>query len=94
MEIGKIITRKELVKEVQAVLELPSQKAAEETLVKFEGMLAKLLVDGVRVRLNGIGTLRKEVRPARECRVPGTDRTVEVPAKFGFKIASKSFPVA
>ena len=72
MEIGKIITRKELVKEVQAVLDLPSQK----------------------VRLNGIGTLRKEVRPARECRVPGTDRTVEVPAKFGFKIASKSFPVA
>lgn len=88
---SRILTRKEVIKEVQATFELPTIKAAAEQLEKFEGMLLKMLNEGNRVRLNGLGTLRKEVRPAHECRVPGTDRTVQVPTRYGFKLASKSF---
>ena len=92
MENGRLVYRDELVKDVQAALDLPSKVAAAEALVKFENILWKrLVVNGERVKLGKIGTLRKEVRPAHESRVPNSDRIVQVPERYGFKLASVSY---
>ena len=46
---------------------------------------------GDAVRIKGVGTIRKVDRPARECRVPGTDTIVEVGARFTFKLKGKTY---
>ncbi len=49
------------------------------------------LVNGNEVNLSGFGIFRTVVSSARKAKVPGTDRTVEVPAKTVAKFkASKA----
>ena len=49
------------------------------------------LVNGNEVNLSGFGIFRTAVSSARTAKVPGTDRTVEVPAKTVAKFkASKA----
>lgn len=91
---GRIIHREELVKDIQAALGLETKAKAVEALESFEKILwDRIIVNNERVRLNGIGILRKEVRPAHTARVPNSDRYVEVPARFNVKLASASRPV-
>jgi DNA-binding protein HU-beta len=77
-----------------------TQKAAEETVNAFFGVIGDTVATGEPVAINGFGTFSRVQRPARDARNPATGETVHVPAtnvpkfKVGatFKAAVKNRP--
>lgn len=84
------INQKELAVALAEKLET-SQTQALAVWKKVSDFITEQLVAGKKIRIKGTGVLKKVDRPAKECRVPNSDRTVHVPARFGFKLSSKSY---
>lgn len=69
-----------------------NKKQAEAALNAFIDTITETLKAGEKVQLMGFGTFEIKERAARVGRKPGTDETIEIPAKKipGFK-AGKGF---
>ena len=57
-----------------------SKKEAAAALDSFVNQIGTALKGGDKVTLTGFGTFEARVRPARDCKVPGTGETVHVGA--------------
>jgi DNA-binding protein HU-beta len=53
--------------------------------------LVEEVVAGNNVLIRGLGTIGMVEQPATECRVPGTDRIVAVPARKKVKLRGKTY---
>lgn len=53
--------------------------------------LVEEVVSGNNVLIRGLGTIGMVEQPATECRVPGTDRIVAVPARKKVKLRGKTY---
>ena len=64
-----------------------NKKQAEAALNAFTDTIVEALKAGEKVQLMGFGTFEVKQRAARVGRKPGTDETIEIPAKKipGFK---------
>lgn len=82
----------DLIKEVSEETKLPKTKVKEVILATFAHS-TDILAQGNDVHLgNDIGTLKSKAQDAKTAKVPGTDKTVNVPAKTVAKfVQSKVF---
>lgn len=55
----------------------------------FIAFLKGQLDEGNNIRLGELGVLTKTIRPAGVARVPGTGETVEVPARYTYKLKKR-----
>lgn len=77
--MSTITNKADLVEAMASAAEI-TQKQAAAALEGFLQGVTDALVEGGSVRLVGFGTFTTAFRDAREARVPGTDRTVQVAA--------------
>ena len=75
-----ITNKADLVEQMASAAEITKPQAAAALEGFLRGVTDALLVEGGSVRLVGFGTFSTAFRDAREARVPGTDRTVQVAA--------------
>lgn len=58
-----------------------TKKDVKETLAAFEDVVLDIALSNNAVTVGELGIFKPVVRKARTAKVPGTDKTVEVPAK-------------
>ncbi len=68
-----------------------TKKASGEAVDAILATIEESLVAGKEVAFIGFGTFRVAARSARKARVPGTDKTIDVPATKAatFKVGKK-----
>lgn len=86
----RAINKKDAIKLYAAAYNVSLKEAEKQLDNVFEFIFGRLMA-GDAVRIKGVGTLRKVERPARECRVPGTNEVVEVGARFTFRLKGKTY---
>lgn len=88
--MARAINKKEAIKLYAETYGLKLKEAEKQLNNVYEFIMGRLMA-GDAVRIKGVGTLRKVDRPARECRVPGTNTVVNVGARFTFKLKGKTY---
>ena len=85
------MTKAELIKEFSMVDSFKSKAEAGRALDTLIEIITRTLVNGEEVVLgNDFGRFKVATQSARTAKVPGTDKTVEVPAKkvIKFRVSS------
>nr|DAV70640.1 MAG TPA: Bacterial nucleoid DNA-binding protein [Caudoviricetes sp.] len=84
----KALTQAETIEKLAEVNNTSKAEAANA----WKGFIAFLkgqLDEGNNIRLGELGVLTKKIRPAGVARVPGTGETVEVPARYTYKLKKR-----
>lgn len=84
--------KKDIVKKFAEEMGITVKEAAAQWDPVMD-FIAKEVLAGTCIRIKGLGTLYTVDRPAKECRVPGSDRIVAVPARIAVKLKGKSYIV-
>lgn len=85
-------SKKETIKKFAAANGLTVKEAAAKYDAVMEFVLTEV-INGSAIRIPGLGTLHTVLKPAKECRVPGSDRMVAVPERITVKLKGKTYPV-
>ncbi len=79
------MNKAELVEKLAERAELSNRAAKDVVDAIFainDGIIAKELKAKGKVQITGFGTFSADRRPARDWRIPGTDKTKHVPAHY------------
>jgi DNA-binding protein HU-beta len=93
-KVAETVTLKTVFEQIAAAHDLP-KKAAQSLLTDFVASVTRILKNGDRVRMSGLGIIEVKDRPARMGRNPATGATVQIAAskKVAFR-ATKELKAA